>query len=132
MKKNIKKFLVLFLALFLLTGCTKVLKDGKKAVVYENNSVRMTMYENILCQPESKGLIKEYNKYIETLDNTKLTSKIILDACLNIFVYMRNNDEFEDMDDIFEALKSIFYIFLNQLFILKTEKENDARKKNNS
>ena len=47
-----------------------------------------------------EGLIKEYNKYIDTLDNTKLTSKIILDACLNIFVYMRNNDEFEDMDDI--------------------------------
>ena len=79
-----------------------------------------------------EGLIKEYNKYIDTLDNTKLTSKIILDACLNIFVYMRNNDEFEDMDDIFEALKTIFYIFMNQLFILKTEKENDARKKNNS
>ena len=72
MKKNIKKFLVLFLALFLLTGCTKVLKDGKKAVVYENNSVRMTMYENILCQPESKGLIKEYNKYKKKIDISKL------------------------------------------------------------
>ena len=47
MKKNIKKILVLFFALFLLTGCTKVLKDGKKAVIYENNSVKMTMYENI-------------------------------------------------------------------------------------
>ena len=31
-----------------------------------------------------EGLIKEYNKYIETLDNTKLTSKIILDfGCLS-------------------------------------------------
>lgn len=72
MKKNIKKILVLFFALFLLTGCTKVLKDGKKAVVYENKSVRMTMYENILCQPESEGLIKEYNKYKKKVDISKL------------------------------------------------------------
>ena len=72
MKKNIKKVLVLFFALFLLTGCTKVLKDGKKAVVYENNSVRLTLYENILCQPETKGLVKEYNKYKKKVDISKL------------------------------------------------------------
>ena len=65
MKKNIKKFLVLFLALFLLTGCTKVLKDGKKAVVYENNSVRMTMYENILCHPENEDVINIYKEHEE-------------------------------------------------------------------
>ena len=79
-----------------------------------------------------EGLMKEYNKYIETLDTTKLTSKIILDACLNIFIYMRNNEEFEGMDDIFETLKSIFYIYMNQLFILKSEKENDIKKKYSS
>ena len=72
MKKNIKKIFILFITLFLLTGCTKVLKDGKKAVVYENNSVRMTMYENILCRPESKGLVKEYNKYKKKIDISKL------------------------------------------------------------
>ena len=72
MKKNKKKILVLFFALFLLTGCTKVLKDGKKAVVYENNSVRLTLYENILCQPETKGLVKEYNKYKKKVDISKL------------------------------------------------------------
>ena len=75
------------------------------------------------------SLMKEYDKYIETLDNTKLTSKIILDACLNIFIYMRNNEEFEGMDDIYETLKSIFYIFMNQLFILKLEKENIVKKR---
>ena len=74
-------------------------------------------------------LMKEYDKYIETLDDKKLTSKIILDACLNIFVYMRNNEKFQEMDDIYETLKSIFYIFMNQLFILKSKKENDIKKK---
>ena len=72
MKKNIKKFLVLFVALFLLTGCTKVLKDGKQAVIYENKSVRLTLYQNILCQPESKGLIKKYDEYKKKVDISKL------------------------------------------------------------
>ena len=76
-----------------------------------------------------EGLMKEYNRYIETLDISKLTSKIILDACLNIFVYFRNNEEFEGLDDILETLKIIFYIFMNQLFILKSEKENDIKNK---
>jgi len=77
-----------------------------------------------------ESLIKEYAKYIDTLDDSKLNSKIILDACLNIFIYMRNTEEFEGMDDIFETLKSIFYIFMNQLFILKSEKENIEKRKN--
>jgi YidC/Oxa1 family membrane protein insertase len=72
MKKKITIILILFISLFLLTGCTKVLKDGKQAVVYENKSVRLTLYENILCQPESKGLIKEYNKYKKKVDISKL------------------------------------------------------------
>ena len=42
---------------------------------------------------------------------------------------MRNNEELEGMDDIFETVKTIFYIFMNQLFILKLEKENDIKKK---
>ena len=72
MKKNLKKILVLFVAIFLLTGCTKVLKDGKNAVIYENNSIKITLYENILCQPETKGLVKEYNKYKKKVDISKL------------------------------------------------------------
>ena len=69
------------------------------------------------------NLMKEYNKFMETMDVSKLTSKIILDACLNIFIFMRNTEEFEGMDEIKDTLKSIFYIFLNQLLILKSEKE---------
>ena len=60
---------------------------------------------------------------MEMMDVSKLPSKIILDACLNIFIFMRNTEEFEGMDEIKDTLKSIFYIFLNQLLILKSEKE---------
>ena len=74
-------------------------------------------------------LFNEFNKYIEDLDDNKLGSKIILDACLNIFIFMRNNDEFLGKDDIFEVLQCIFYIFMNQLFILKNIKEKEVQKK---
>lgn len=77
-----------------------------------------------------ESLVKENEKYYETLDYSKLNSKIILDSCLNIFIYMRNNEEFEGMDDLYEALKTIFYIFMNQLFILKIRKEKLVSEKN--
>ena len=70
-----------------------------------------------------ENLFKEYNKYIENLDDNKLAAKLILDACLNIFIFMRNQSQYEGKDDIFEVLQSIFYIFMNQLFILKSIKE---------
>ena len=70
-----------------------------------------------------ENLYKEYNKYIEDLDDNKLAAKLILDACLNVFIFMRNQSQYVGKDDIFEVLQSIFYIFMNQLFILKSIKE---------
>ena len=63
-------------------------------------------------------LVVEYNNYIVDLDEKKLKTKIILDACLNIFIFMRNSEEFEEKDEIKEAVKNIFYVFMNQLYIL--------------
>ena len=53
------------------------------------------------------------------MNEDNLRSKIILDACLNIFIFMRNSKEFLDNGDIYETVKKIFYIFLNQFQILK-------------
>lgn len=74
MKKNFKKILIILLLVIAVTGCTQVLKDNKtkKAAFYENDSVKITLYENILCQPTDKGLIKEYKKYKKQVDITKL------------------------------------------------------------
>ena len=55
---------------------------------------------------------------------------MILDSVLNNFIFIRN-DDFEGMDDIFDILKRIFYIFMNQLFILKSEKEKRITEKLN-
>ncbi len=74
MNKNIKKLIILLFVVFIATGCTKVLKDNKtnKIVYYENDSVKITLNENILCKPTDKGLIKEYNKYKKQIDISKL------------------------------------------------------------
>lgn len=74
MKNNKFKIVIVFLLVLLLSGCTTVLKDSKtkKAVFYETNDVKITLYENILCQPTDKGLIKKYNKYKKQIDISKL------------------------------------------------------------
>ena len=64
-------------------------------------------------------LVEDYQKYIIDMDEDNLRPKIILDACLNIFIFMRNSQEFLNNTDIFYTVKKIFYIFLNQFQIIK-------------
>ena len=61
MKKNYKKLLLLVLCLFLLTGCTKILKDDNNKVV-RNKETGQTITENIICKPTNKTTIKLYEK----------------------------------------------------------------------
>ena len=73
MKKNKFKILIILVLIISLTGCATVLKNNKnKAVFYETNDVRITLYENILCQPTTKGLVEKYNKYKKKIDISKL------------------------------------------------------------
>ena len=74
MSKNLKKIILLILVVFILTGCATALKDKKtkKVVYYETDSVKITLNENILCQPTDKGLVKKYNEYKKQIDISKL------------------------------------------------------------
>ncbi len=74
MKKNLKKIFVFLFVVVLLTGCTTVLKDNKtkKAVTYEDEKVKITLNQNILCKPTNKGLIAKYNEYKKQIDISKL------------------------------------------------------------
>ena len=65
--KKLKKILVVFLLVFLLTGCTKQLviektndkgKKTKVAVKYDkgDNATGQTLTENIICKPRDKDL----------------------------------------------------------------------------
>lgn len=73
-KKKIFKLIVIVFCIFVLTGCTTVLKDTKtkKPVYYEDENVKITLNQNILCKPESKGLIDKYDKYKKQIDISKL------------------------------------------------------------
>lgn len=60
-KNNLKKLLVIFMLVFVLTGCTTQLTDkNKKAVT--NKTTGQTLTENILCRPEDKDTIKLYEE----------------------------------------------------------------------
>lgn len=60
MKKQTKAFKIFIVLLLLisLTGCTKVLKNGKQAVT--NPKTGQSVTENILCRPTNPDLIKIY------------------------------------------------------------------------
>ena len=70
--KKLKKIIVVFLLVFLLTGCTKQLtvketdketgKTKKVAVVYKKgkNATGQTLTKNIICKPSDKELVKLY------------------------------------------------------------------------
>ena len=67
--KKISKLLVVFLLVFLLTGCTKPLyketgKNNKKKTVVRytkgKNATGQSLTKNILCRPQNKELVKIY------------------------------------------------------------------------
>jgi len=62
MKKNKIKLIVLTILLITLsTGCTKIVKDGKKNVVYDETG--QTLTENILCKPTDEKLLDFYEQH---------------------------------------------------------------------
>lgn len=58
MKKS-KKILLVVTVLFLLTGCTKQLKDSNNKVVV-NEKTGQSITENIICKPTNKDVVKIY------------------------------------------------------------------------
>ena len=56
-----RKIIVSLLCLFLLSGCTKTLKDEDKNVV-TNKETGQSITENIICKPTSESVIKIYEE----------------------------------------------------------------------
>lgn len=65
MKK--RKIVILLLCLFLLTGCTKMLKDKDNKVV-KNDITGQTITENIICKPTDESALKIYEEYEVDID----------------------------------------------------------------
>ena len=66
MKKT--KILVLILCLFLLTGCSKMLKDKDNKVV-RNEETGQTITENVICKPTDESTLKIYEEYEVDIKN---------------------------------------------------------------
>lgn len=80
MKKT--KLLFVFLCIFMLSGCTTYLKDGKTAVKYEKTG--QTLTKNILCRPTDTEILKLYEEYNEKVDEEKRVQLEELPACENL------------------------------------------------
>ncbi len=69
MKNKWKKILFITMSLFLLSGCTKVLKDNEKKII-KNDETGQSITENIICKPTDEETLKIY------LDNDIDISKL--------------------------------------------------------
>ena len=67
----LKKITISVMCIFLLSGCTKQLKDENKQVV-TNKETGQSITENIICKPTNKDVIKIYEK--NKVDISKLPS----------------------------------------------------------
>ena len=61
MNKKIIKYLIIFMLVVTLTGCTHILKD-KDGKPVKNSDTGQTITENILCKPTNKDTIKLYKE----------------------------------------------------------------------
>ena len=73
MKKHQKLF-VLLLCLFMLTGCTRLLKDKDNKIV-KNEETGSTITENIICRPTNESTIAIYKEHDIDIDKLPKCSK---------------------------------------------------------
>ncbi len=59
--KNKKRIILLIISVFMLTGCTKVLKTEDKKVV-KNETTGQSVTENIICRPTEEEMLKIYEE----------------------------------------------------------------------
>ena len=69
-------------------------------------------------------LNKQYDIYINDLDEDKLDIKILFESCLNIILFTRNTAFFKDIDEITDTFKVIFNIYLKKIYIMSNKNEN--------
>ncbi len=77
MKK--KKLICVFLCIFMLSGCTTYLKDGKQAVKYEKTG--QTLTKNILCRPTEGDIVELYENYDAKVEENKRVNLDELPEC---------------------------------------------------
>ena len=74
MKNKYSKLILILICVFMLTGCTKLLKDDNKKIV-RNPETGQTITENIICKPTNEQTIEVYKKYNIDIDALPKCSK---------------------------------------------------------
>jgi hypothetical protein len=107
-------------------------KDGKTERSHEPkikfNNGEME-YECLIYTQEKilDDLQRQYNLYITDLNEDKLNNKILFESILNVILFIRNTQFFQEMDEIFEVFKVIFNVYLRKIYSMqkKDNKENN-------
>ena len=83
---KIKKIILIFIACFCLTGCTKYISDDNNKRIINEETVQ-SLPSNILCKPTTSELDEIYNKYKDKLE----VDLDKLPECENLKYYDSNN-----------------------------------------
>ena len=83
---KIKKIMLIFIACFCLTGCTKYISDDNNKRII-NEETGQSLPSNILCKPTTSELDKIYDKYKDKLE----VDLDKLPECENLKYYDSNN-----------------------------------------
>ena len=69
-------------------------------------------------------LNKQYETYITDLNEYTLNNKVLFEACLNIILFTKNTNFFQDMDDISDTFKIIFNVYLEKIYLMNNNSNN--------
>lgn len=95
MKK--RKIIIILLIVFLLTGCTKQLKDVDGKIV-KNEETGQTLPSNIMCRPTDKKIIKIYNDTKK--EKEKQLNQQLEDGDITKKEYNKKIDKLFDISDL--------------------------------
>ena len=76
-----------------------------------------------------EDLNNQYEIYSKNLDEVKLDNKILFEECLNIALFTRNTDFFEDNDDLIDTFKIIFNVYLFKIINMNNKDSNNNENK---
>ena len=91
------------------------LKDKNSKIRYNVDKNKIIESKYLKQKDIFNNLTCEYNIYIKLLDLNVLDDKKIIDSCLNIFLYLIENEKnklFNEFDELIKIMENIFYIFI--------------------
>ena len=100
----------------LLTNDSTIIDEGKLVtpkIRFQNKDLQIEslFFSQLIILNK---LINVYNNFTMDLEEESMDYELILYCCMNILVYMRNLEEFLNLDEIIDMVENIFFLFLNK------------------